>query len=101
MGLELTNETHKRKGDSLKTIRLEVARRYLQRYGGELEGEKGGRTMSAYIGIRPQKVIPFFGDMDIYLTDVHQYRIAKVINLPTETGYLYARTGAFRPEIAY
>lgn len=89
-------------GNELKTIRLQMACRYLRRYGGELIGKRGSLRLSVYIGTPPEKVIPYFDeDLDIFLTDVHQHQIAHVIDLPTETGYLYARTGAFRPEILY
>lgn len=87
----------------MKTIRLQVACRYLQRYGGELEGESGGKNIMRYIGnTPPQKVIPYFEeDLDIFLTDVLGHQIAEVTDLPTKTGYLYVRTGAFRPEMIY
>lgn len=86
----------------MKKNRLQVAVRYLQRYGGELIGERGDLPLSRYIGNPPpEKVIPYLGEIDLFLTDVHQRQIAHVTDFPTETGYLYARTGAFRPEFVY
>lgn len=86
----------------MKKITLQVACRYLQRHGGELEGERGYITMSGYIGNPPQKVIPYFGEVSIFLKDAQHNRIAIVTRgLPTEAGYLYPRTGAFKPEIPF
>ena len=86
----------------MKKIRLQVACRYLSIYGGELEGERGHLTMSGYIGTPPQKIIPYFGKVDIFLKDAQHNRIAVVTTgLPTKSGHLYARTGEFKPEIPY
>lgn len=85
----------------MKKTTLQVACRYLQRYGGELEGERGHLPMFNYIGTPPQKIIPYFFGVSIFLKDVHHQRIATVIDLPTQAGYLYARTGEFKPEIPY
>ncbi len=86
----------------MKKIRLQVAIRYLQRYGGELQGERGYVNMAGYIGNPPQKIIPYMSGVSVFLHDTQHERIAIVTTgLPTESGYLYARTGAFKPEIAY
>ena len=42
----------------MKEIRLQVACRYLQRHGGELEGERGYVNMAGYIGTPPTKDYP-------------------------------------------
>ena len=86
----------------MKKIRLKVAIRYLQKHGGELQGERGHINIAGYIGNPPEKIIPYMRGVSVFLHDAQHTRIAEVTTeLPTESGYLYARTGAFKPEIAY
>lgn len=86
----------------MKKIRFAVACRYLQRYGGELQGERGYINIAGYIGNSPEKVIPYTRGVSVFLHDAHHERIAVVTTgLPAESGRLYARTGEFKPEMAY
>ena len=86
----------------MKKIRLQVACRYLQRYGGELEGERGYINMAGWIGNPPEKVIPYTQGVSIFLHNAQHQRIAEVTaGLPAESGYLFTRTGEFKSEVAY
>ena len=84
----------------MKEIRLPVACRYLRRYGGELESQRGSRHIFARGG-RSIKIVAYTVGVEVYLTDIHQRRIAKVTDLPKVSGHFHADTGIFRQEIRY
>lgn len=86
----------------MKKIRLQVARRYLRRYGGELTTEKkDGLSIRGYRGTPAEKTAPYTLGVDVYLNSVNGDKIAQIKDVPKKTGYFFALTGAFKQEIPY